>query len=322
MISVPRFDRIHVHLGALMPYARHPDVPDLDDREFVVLEDDEAFIDALPEIEALMAFRPPAGQWHRASSLRFIQVPGAGVDGLTRHTDLGADVVLCNAGGTHEPEMCEFVIGMLLACTYRVPRIVDQQRARSWITPIMPLTALEGATMCVVGLGTIGTGIARRAKALGMRVVGIRHSGAPVDGIDEVVTPDRRHEVLAGAQAAVVVTPLTDETRGLIGAEEIAALAPGAVVVDVSRGGVTDIDAVVDALTAGHLGGAAVDVFETEPLPADSHLWDVPGLLISPHTAAASADYRRRIAKAFADNLLAFEAGESPPGEVDRALGY
>lgn len=319
---MPRFDRIHVHLDLLMPYARHPDVSALDDRTFVVLENDEAFIDALPEIEALVAFRPPRGHWERATSLQFIQVPGAGVDGLTSHADLAGDVVLCNAGGTHEPEMCEFVIGMLLACTYRVPRIVDQQRSHSWITPIMPLRALEGSTMCVVGLGTIGNGIARRARALGMRVVGVRHSGAPVDGVDEVVTPERRHEVLAGAQAVVVVTPLTDETRGLIGADEIAALAPGAVIVDVSRGGVTDIDGVVDALASGHLGAAAVDVFETEPLPADSHLWDVPGLLISPHTAAASADYQRRIAQAFADNLLAFEAGEVPPGAVDRRLGY
>ena len=108
----------------------------------------------------------------------------------------------------------------------------------------------------------------------------------------------------------------------MVGAEELAALAPGAVVVDVSRGGVTQIDALLDALDRRHVFGAAVDVFDTEPLPSDSPIWDTPHLLVTPHTAGTSPHYQRRTSRSFADNLEAFERGEAPPGMVDRSLGY
>jgi phosphoglycerate dehydrogenase-like enzyme len=316
-----RFERIHVHLAALADYARHPEEPRLHDREFVILPDDESFLDALPEIEVLMGFRVPGGHWSRASRLRLIQIPGAGVDSVVGQPDLSPDVVICNASGTHEPEMSEFVIAMLLATTYRVPSIVDQQRARRW-RPVIPGRPLTGGRLCILGLGTIGQAVARRAAGLGMDVVGARNSGRPVDGVTRVVRPEQRLEVLEGATALVILTPLTDETRGLVGAEELAALAPGAVVVDVSRGGVTDLDALVSALDSGRIAAAAVDVFPTEPLPEGDPLWKVPNLLVTPHTAGSSSDYRRRIAACFADNLLAYEGGGTPPGLVDRALGY
>lgn len=316
-----RFERIHVHLPVLADYASHPDDPRLDDREFVILPDNDALLAAMPEIEVLVGFALPPGIWGAAHRLRLIQIPGAGVDSVINEPDLAPDVAVCNAGGTHEPEMSEFVIAMLHAVTYRVPTLVDRQRARRW-KPIVPGRALSGGRLCVIGLGTIGQAVAARAAALGMEVVGVRHSGRAVEGVAAVVPPDRRFEVLAGATAVVIVTPLTPETRGLIGRAELEALAPGAVVVDVSRGGVTDLDALVDLLASGHLFGAAVDVFPTEPLPGDDPLWEVPNLLVTPHSAGSSADYKRRVASRFADNLLAFEAGEKPPGLVDRALGY
>lgn len=315
------FERIHVHLAALADYARHPDEPRLQDRELIVLPDDASLVAALPDIEVLMGFRVPPGHWSTAARLRFIQVPGAGVDSVISQPDLSPDVVICNAGGTHEPEMSEFVIAMLHAVTYRVPEIVDQQRSRKW-RPTLPGRPLTGGRLCVLGLGTIGQAVARRARALGMEVVGVRNSGRPVDGIERVVRAEQRMEVLEGATALVVLTPLTPNTRGLVGTDELAALAPGAVVVDVSRGGVTDLDALTAALDSGHVAAAAVDVFPTEPLPRESPLWSTPNLLVTPHTAGSSSDYKRRIANCFADNLLAFEAGRTPPGLVDRALGY
>ena len=319
---MPRFDRIHVHLSVLEAFANDPIEQRLGDRELVILEDDAAFISALPEIEVLMAFRPPAGHWATAEKLQMIQVPGAGVDAFIGQDDLDPNVAVCNASGTHDPEMSEFVIAMLHATTYNVPRLVDQQRAHRWRSPVVPGRPLDGGTLCVIGLGTIGTNIARRAAALGMHVVGVRHSGRSIEGVTTVVTPARRLEVLAGATALVIVTPLTDDTRGLIGSEELAALAPGAVVIDVSRGGVMEIDALTEALDSRHVFGAAVDVYETEPLPDDSPLWDQEHLLVTPHTAGSSSDYMRRISSMFADNLEAFERGETPPGLVDRALGY
>lgn len=316
-----RFERIHVHLDALADYARHPDEPRLADREFVVLPDDESLIEVLPEVEVLIGFRLPRGHWASAEKLALIQIPGAGVDSVIHQPDLGPDVVICNAGGTHEPEMSEFVMAMLHALTYRVPDLVDRQRQHRW-RPVLPLRSLDGGRLCVLGLGTIGQAVAARARAVGMEVVGVRHSGRPVEGVERVVTPADRLEVLDGATALVIVTPLTPETRGIVGRDELSALAPGAIVVDVSRGGVTDLEALVEGLDDGRIRAAAVDVFPTEPLPEDDPLWDVPNLLVTPHTAGSSADYKRRIASRFADNLLAFERGEPPPGLVDRRLGY
>lgn len=306
----------------LRPFANHPEDQRLGDRELVILETDEEMIAALPEIEVLMAFRPPPGHWAEAKKLKFIQVPGAGVDSLIGQPDLSSDVAVCNASGSHEPEMSEFIIAMLHATTYRVPQLVDQQRAHVWRSQLIPGRAIDGGKLCILGLGTIGANVARRAAALGMDVVGVRHSGKPVDHVRIVVTPDRRLEVLSGATALVIITPLTEETRGLVGAEELEALAAGAVVVDVSRGGVMEIEALVEALESRQVFGAAVDVFETEPLHADSSFWDVPNLLVTPHTAGSSADYTRRISSMFADNLEAFERGDTPPGLVDRNLGY
>ncbi len=316
-----RFERIHVHLPALAGYAIDAAEQRLADREFIVLADDAELVDAMPNIEVLVGFSLPSGVWSLAENLRLVQIPGAGVDSIIGQPDLPDEVMICNASGAHEPEMSEFVIALLHATTYQIPRIVDQQREHRW-RPVVPARPLSGSRLCIVGLGTIGQNVARRAAALGMDVVGVRHSGREVEGVGEVVRPSDRLDVIRGSDALVVLTPLTEETRGIIGGTELDALAAGAVVVDVSRGNVTDLDALVARLDSGHISAAAVDVFPTEPLPSDDPLWDVPNLLVTPHTAGSSADYRRRIASRFADNLLALERGEVPPGLVDRALGY
>jgi D-2-hydroxyacid dehydrogenase (NADP+) len=155
-----------------------------------------------------------------------------------------------------------------------------------------------------------------------MRVTGVRRSGQPVEGVDLVVTTAERNRALAGADVVVIVTPLTEETRGLIGAIEVAALAPGALLVDVSRGGVTNIDAVVSALEFGQLGGACIDVFETEPLAEDSALWDVPNLTVSPHTAGLSGDYLDRLIDVLIASVDALNRGEAPTNVVDHQAGY
>ncbi len=316
-----RIETLHVYDGQLARWLSGPAGELLDGRDVIVLDDAESFAEALPEVEALFGYAMPADHWHRATSLRMIQIPGAGVDSLLPAPDLPEAVQVCNASGSHEPEMPEFVMAMLHALLYRVPQLVDQQRAKTWRI-VRPDRALTGSTLCVVGLGAIGQSVARRAAALGMRVVGVRHSGRPIDGVDHVVTPDRRLDVLDGADAVVVITPLTEATRGLIGEAELAVLADGAVVVDVSRGGVTDMHALVAALGSGKVGGAAVDVFETEPLPDDSPLWEVPGLFVTPHTAGWSSDYVTRIVKITVENLEAIEAGRTPPTLIDRTLGY
>ncbi len=290
------------------------------DTEVIPLVDEQAFIDACGEMEVLVGWRTPRGYWAQTDKLRVIQLSSAGVDKLLPAPDLDPAVAVCNASGAHEPHMPEFAWAMLLALAYRVPRSVTQQVNHEWKT-VVPLT-LAGKRLCIVGLGTIGQSIARRAQGFGMEVVGVRRSGAPTDGVTAVVGPRDRLEVLNGAAAVVVVTPLTPETEGLIGADEIAAMAPRSVLVDVSRGGVVDHDAVVEALRSKHLWGAALDVFETEPLPAHSPLWDEPNLLVTSHTAGNSPAYFDHIIEVLKRNLEALDRGERPPTLIDRSRGY
>lgn len=289
------------------------------DHKVLLIED---LAEHLPDIEYLVAAGRTAGlDWSSARKLRLIQVGGAGVDKLLPAKGLAEDVIITNSSGSHEPEMPEFVIAAMMAMTYRLPTYLDQQRARQWKRGV-PVGTVAGSTMCVVGLGTIGQSIATRARALGMRVTGVRRSGAPVAGVDQVATMENRLEAIAGANVLVVVTPLTAETDGLISREEIAALNPQALLIDVSRGGVTDIDAVVDALGSGQLAGAAMDVFRPEPVPPTSPLWEVENLLITPHIAGTSPYYVHRWAQFFLQNLAALEAGTPLINVVDRSRGY
>ncbi|MEZ5228372.1 MAG: D-2-hydroxyacid dehydrogenase [Acidimicrobiales bacterium] len=309
-------DTIHVYPGSLAKFLA-PLVDALPGREVVFVEDLPA---ALPDIEVLVHFTREPFDWAPATKLRLIQVGGAGVDGLLPAEGLADSVIITNASGSHEPEMPEFAIAMMFALAYNVPTYVEQQRSKVW-RPKVP-RPIVGSTMCVVGMGTIGESIGRRAAALGMTVTGVRRSGEPIDGVSRMATMEQRIDAIAGADVLVVVAPLTDETRGLIGAAELAALAPNAIVVDVSRGGVTDIDAVVAALESGHLAGAAVDVFEPEPLPDNSPLWEVPNLLVTPHTAGNSRNYVSRWAETLADNLVALEEGQPLTNVIDRDRGY
>lgn len=322
MSSQARSNRtIHVFGDKLLAHVSPDKLAELDQFNLVMLDDDAQFIEALPDIEILFGFKMSGEHWPQATNLKLIQLPGAGADSLLPAKGLASDVIVSNASGVHEPHMPEFVMAQILALAYQIPQIVRRQDEHRWRVSI-PRMSLAGRTMCVVGLGVIGQSIARRAKAFDMRVTGIRRSGEPVDGVDLVSTPANRDKALAGADVVVVVTPLTEETRGLIGADELAALAPGALLVDVSRGGVTDIDAVVNALGSGQLGGACMDVFETEPLPEDSPWWDVPNLSVTPHTAGLSSDYLDRLVDVLIASVTALNNGETPTTAVNHQTGY
>lgn len=317
----PKHRTIHVYGDKLLAHVSPEKLAELDQFELVMLEDDAQFIEALPNIEILFGFKMTGEHWASATNLKLIQLPGAGADSLLPAIGLAKHVIVSNASGVHEPHMPEFVMAQVLALAYQIPQIVRRQDQHRWRVSI-PIMSLAGRTMCVVGLGLIGQSIARRAKAFDMRVTGIRRSGEPVDGVDLVATPAERQRALSDADVVVVVTPLTDDTRGLIGADELAALAPGALLVDVSRGGVTDIDAVVDALDSGQLGAACMDVFEAEPLPGDSPLWDVANLSVSPHTAGLSSDYLDRLIDVLIASVAALNMGEIPATAVDHQAGY
>lgn len=290
------------------------------EREFVVWASPEEFIEGIADVELLLALRPPRAHWSRARALRFIQVPGAGLDSLLPAPDLSERVRIANARGVHDPEMSEFVLASILALVKHIPRALDQQRRREW-RPFAS-RSLAGGTVGILGLGAIGSALARRCKALGMRVVGTRRHPAPLPDVDAVYAADETRRVLAESDVVVVALPLTDETRGSIDARAIAAMKPRAWLVNVGRGGIVDEIAVVRALERGALAGAAFDVFVDEPLPPESPLWDAPNLLVTPHVAGLFPDYLKRVGALFVENIRRCEAGQPLLNEVDRSRGY
>ena len=311
--------RLHV-FHAFGEAIRDPFHAAFPDRELVIWRDAAEFEREIEEAEVLLALRPPRGHWSRARRLRLIQMPGAGVDSLLPAPDLPERVVIANARGLHGAQMPEFAIAMLLALAKRLPRALAQQQRREW-RMYLPLT-LEDTTLGILGLGAIGSGVARRAVALGMRVIGTQRKPKPVEGVAEVFPPEETERVLRESDALVVLLPLTPETRGLLDAAALAKLKPRALLVNLARGGIVDEDAVVEALRARRLGGAAIDVFEREPLPEDHPLWDAPNAIVTPHLAGIRPDYMERVADLFFENVRRLERGEPVLNPIDRARGY
>jgi phosphoglycerate dehydrogenase-like enzyme len=258
--------------------------------------------DALIEAPVLITY-----QWRDeflTTALRWVQSISAGTEQFPIVRMAGAGVVLTSARGVHGPQVAEHALALLLSMTRGVGRSTLQRAGRSWDWP--EVTEIGGLTLGVLGLGAIGEAVAERARALGMRVIGVKRV---VDGYqgaaDEVLPAERLLDLFTAADAVVVALPGGDDTRNLVGARELDALG-GGWLVNVGRGTVVDEVALVEALTGGSLRGAGLDVFESEPLPADSPLWDLPSVVMTPHIAGASPHYGARLADLFRINLDAF----------------
>ncbi|CAN5778289.1 D-2-hydroxyacid dehydrogenase [soil metagenome] len=250
--------------------------------------------------------------------LRWVSVGGAGVDHLGVWD--ARELTVTNAAGVSAELMAEYVIGGALSWSLGLAGFAEHQRAHRWTDG--SVSGLAGRNLLVVGLGHTGREVARLAASLGMVVRAVRADPAPVDGIALVGSVEDLHELVALADVVVLCLPLTDATRGLIDADVLAAFRPGSLLVDVSRGGIVVGSALVEALASGHLGGAVLDVFETEPLPADHPLWDLPGVLITPHCSSVDAGWERRSVELFCDNLDRWCAGEPLVNVVDPGKGY
>ncbi len=240
-------------------------------------------------------------------SVRWLHVGGSGYEHV-----LGWDagrVTLTNCVGVLAPFLAETVIGALMALNCGLIRYHTQQRERVWRQH--PFRPLAGQTLLVVGTGAVGGEVARRASSLGMRVVGLRRSRGPVAGVDEMRPPEALTASLAEADAVSLHLRLTPDSEGLFNAAMFAAMKPGAIFINTARGGHVVAPDLLAALESGHLRGAYLDVFETEPLPPDSPLWTAPNLLISPHAADGVEDWEARFAALFAENLEHWRAGRA-----------
>jgi phosphoglycerate dehydrogenase-like enzyme len=278
----------------------------------------------LDEVEIVAGWLPPE-LLPRAARLRWMQQWGAGVDWLMRHPEAAElPFVLTNASGVHAIPISEHIIGMLLMFARGLHLAVRAQQRREWWRPGREgIFELSGKTMLLVGVGAIGERTAQLAAALGVRVEGVRRdpsAGAP--GVAEMYGQERLLERLPHADVVVLTVPLSRETEGMIGAEELAAMKPSAYLVNIGRGGTVDEDALAAALREGRIAGAGLDVFGAEPLPADSPLWAMDNVIITAHYSGNTPAYGERAMDIFLDNLRRFQAGEPLRNQVDKQAGY
>lgn len=306
----------HDHAGRIGERLRAAGLP----WEVVAWSDPARFRAEIGDVEVLLTEAPPRDAWAGASRLRLIQTMGAGTDGVLPAPELPAGVAITSARGVFATEVAEHVILMMLALQRNLPAHVTRQASRAW-RPFASGT-LAGRTVSILGLGEIGGRAAALCAALGMRVLGVCRRPRPVAHVDEVSGPERLPEVLGAADHVVVALPLTAATRGLVGREALAALRPGAFVIHVGRGGVIDERALLDGLGTGHIGGAALDVFEEEPLPPEHPLWAAPNTLITPHVAGHGLRYVERVGEVLRANVERLLAGEELIHRVDRESGY
>jgi phosphoglycerate dehydrogenase-like enzyme len=259
--------------------------------------------------------------------LRWIHATSAGAGEQVRKAGLSPEalkrVVFTTSSGVHAVPLAEFAILGLLAMAKELPRLVEDQRARTWPEVRRPLRELSGQTLFLVGLGEIGREVARLGKAFGMRTVGFRRTeGPPPEWVDEVHGPQRLAELAGQADAMVVSLPMTEQTAGLVDRATIGRLPASCIFVNVGRGGVVDEPALTDALRDRRIAGAVLDVFATEPLPADSPLWTLPNVLVTPHAVAVSSRENERIAELFADNLRRYLDGRPLRNVVEPGVFY
>jgi phosphoglycerate dehydrogenase-like enzyme len=256
-----------------------------------------------------------------APNLRWIHIIGAGIEPLLPLDWLPKQMTLTNNSGVHVQKTGEFATMALLALCARLPEMVNNQQQAKWAPIFTP--SIVGKTVLVVGLGDMGGAAARSAKRLGMRVLGLRRNVRPHRHADAMLLLSQLHKGLAQADFVLVATPLTPDTHHLIDARAIAAMKTGAGLINVGRAGVVDYAELANALKSGKLSGAILDVFDPEPLPASSPLWQVPNLIITPHCSSDDLDHYLPLTLdlAFA-NVARLRDGKRLKNAVDPATGY
>lgn len=262
-----------------------------------------------------------SANWELTSKLRWLHIGGVGVDWALFPELVESDVVMTNSRGVFDTTMPEYLLALMLALAKDIPGSVRLQASREWRKRLHE--PLAGGHAVIVGAGSIGRSSGRLLRGLGMRVTLVASSerdGAPDEGRIRAVAD--LHELLPSADWLILITPLTESTRGLIGAAELERLPSHARLVNVGRGKVVVEAALIEALEAGTLAGAALDVFEQEPLPAESLLWSMPNVIVSPHIGGDVKETPAEFARAFLENLDRYLAGEPLHNVVDKRLGY
>ena len=317
-----------VYEPRLLPPPRY--AADHDGHPFERSEDDERlWVSLLAEAEVLFDFDASHldDLPERAPLLRWIQATSAGIGQLVakyKFAERMAHTVFTTTSGVHAIPLAEYSLMSILMFRRGVPKMLADQQKHRWER--FSSTDLRDRSLTIVGMGSIGCEVARVASEFGMSTVGVKRTVAGVDPaslhLDALYAFDELQTALRGAEHLVLAAPHTSETEGLIGAAELALLAPGAIIVNVARGALVDESALLGALRSGHLGGAALDVFRDEPLLPDSPFWTMPNVFVCSHSAGASDRENERITDIFCENLRRYLANEPLLNVLDPARMY
>lgn len=297
--------------------------------QVVQLNSYDRVLDEIGDVEIMFGISIRPDQFLAAKKLRWIHSQAAAVHQLMFPELINSDVVITNAREVHGAVVAEHVLALIFALAKRIPAAVRFQQQCIWgqeqIWDGNPRPReLAGATVGLVGLGSIGRPLAKHASALGMKVIAVRkHPGKDrPEGVDEILPTTKLEEMLARSDYVVLAAPVTPVTTGLIGRPQLATMNSGACLINVGRGPLVDEAALIEALRNQTIAGAALDVFDKEPLPPDSPLWDLENVLITPHTAGMSDRMWQRHYVLFSENVRRYLAGQHLLGLVDKHGGY
>jgi phosphoglycerate dehydrogenase-like enzyme len=283
----------------------------------------------IADVEIMFAFSLRPDQFLAARKLRWIHSPSAAVHQFMFPELINSDVILTNARDVHGPVVAEHVLALIFALAKQIPQAVRYQQQGVWGQEAMwegdgRPREIAGAIVGLVGVGTIGRNVAKHAAALGMKVIAVREhpDKKPPEFVDEVYPTSQLHELLRRADYVVLAAPVTADTTGMIGREQLASMKSDACLINVGRGSLINEIDLADALRNKRIRGAALDVFEKEPLPVDSPLWDLENLLITPHTAGMTEKLWERHYTLFSENLRRYLNQEPLLALVDKRSGY
>ena len=283
--------------------------------------DGEILDGALKTADFMINSNPPKERLReRAPNLKWIQTTGAGIDALMPLDWLPEDAVLTNNSNSHGAKAEDSCTMALLMLHARMPKVLENQRNRVW--EYVLTYPIAGRTAVVIGFGDLGSAAGRAAKKLGMKVIAVTRSGKAARPADAALPVSRIDQALPKADYVIVASPLTASTRGLVNASRLSLLKPGAGFINIGRSPIVDYDALRGKLERGDLCGAVLDVFDVEPLPADSPLWTTPNLVVMPHITCDSPGYVDRLFDFWFENFERFLTKKKLANIVDRKLGY
>jgi len=286
-------------------------------------DDEQRFLEMLGRAEVVLDF--PSGHYRDlpavAPRLRWLQSTSAGIGQMVKRVGLDqTDITFTTASGVHARPLADFCLMAMLMFAKNYVWMERDKKAKRWERYCGE--ELTGKTLAIVGIGRVGQEVARHGKRMDMRVTGMRRSDAPVPDVDKLFDRAELHAMLREADFLVLAAPHTPETEGIIGEAELAVLKPSAVLINVGRGALVDEDALIRALREKRLAGAALDVLRDEPPPQDSPLWDMPNVIISPHSASTVTQENARITDIFCDNLRRYLSGQPLRNVLDTKKLY